>query len=138
MMIENLNKLIGEIASSVLNELMTSEHFSNIIEKVISTGGFIDEKLQQGLNTFRVASKREMEDFEERIVHLEQKLNRVIVSIEELKEQVEAKAKKSYVKKDMTAICIQCGKKFTKKTFNQKYCSAVCRSKAMAKKVIQN
>lgn len=127
-----LSEKKDQLLASVVGEIMSSEHFMALIEKIVSTSGFIDQKIQIALNTFRVASRREVEDVEERLVRLERKLTRTITAFEELREQVEKKTRKTaQVPEKLEGVCDHCGKTFLRKTVNQRYCSAACRSAAV-------
>jgi len=120
----------------LMNEIMSSEYFTRTIHTIIQTGGFVDKHLQQALNALRVASKRDLEDIEERLVRLEQKMERTIEAVEELRELSEYKGSKNRRKQGVAAssrqpvICARCGQKFVPKSIHQRFCSAACRSQS--------
>lgn len=127
-----LSEKKNQIFAMLVKEIMMSDYSASLIEKLIQTGGMIDQKIQQALNTFRVGSKREIEDLEDRLNRLEKKLTRAITSIEELREKVDSRGGKTE-KKAMAGVCDNCGKQFRKKSFNQKFCSAACRGEFSSK-----
>ncbi|MFC1850323.1 hypothetical protein ACFL27_09045 [candidate division CSSED10-310 bacterium] len=129
-MFEKISQKKDQILASFVSDILMSDSFAATMEKIIATGGFIDKNIQNTLNTFRVASKREIDDIEERLVRLERKMTRVVSSLEELKEKMETKSSRgAYQAISMAGVCESCGKNFTKKSFNQRFCSAACRSK---------
>ena len=84
-LLEKISDAKDRALASLVNDLLSSEYFSFIMERVVSAGGYIDQHIQQTLNTVRVASKREIEDLEERLILIERKLGRVVTSIEEIR-----------------------------------------------------
>lgn len=132
--IETLNEAKDRALASLVNEILSSEYFSIVIEKCITAGGHIDQRIQKTLNTIRIASKRDVEDLEDRLIHVERKMERIISSIEEIRETLESKTKKQRSTSKNISQCAFCGTTFTKKTPSQLFCSAVCRAKSRSEK----
>ncbi|MBN2383231.1 hypothetical protein JXQ70_10145 [bacterium] len=124
-----INRTTDQIIKTLIDDLLASEYFGPAVEKIVHAGGLIDEHIQTALHAVRVASKREVEDLEERLVRLEQKLERALSSIEEIKAHNQTGRTGTHGKTAAKTLrCPTCGREFSPKSSSQKFCSAACRS----------